>query len=284
MSDLSSRLHTVLDRLPFSVDDTEAANEAFRRWQEEKDPSAQRLVDLWTYCYVCRYFLAKSHGDAFESASAPDELITRTYEKIQENRDGVRDPDRYTNWVSVVCKNTFLNYTRRERVTDSINEEKGPILRADESGIPEKGFVRKAFAEAIDRLPEYLQEPARLYFLEHREVEEISESIGEPVPTVLTYKHKATKKLRNDKRLQKYVSKPKRPARKGGVSNNKLRRMMRAIHVTRKNDNWRVMKSGKNSIDKIFESRREAMRYAKSLKEEFNSKIVIHSRRDKDII
>jgi RNA polymerase sigma factor, sigma-70 family len=163
---------------------------------------------MWTYCYVCRYFLAKSAGDNFESAAAPDELITRTYEKIQENRDGVRDPNRYANWVSVVCKNTFLNYTRRDRAADSIDEEKGPTLRADRSRIPEKGFVREAFAEAIERLPDYLQEPARLYFLEDREFDEISDEIGKAVPTVRTYKHKAVKQLREDERLREYVDRP----------------------------------------------------------------------------
>ncbi len=206
--DPSSRLRTVLDRLPFSIDDTDAANQAFRRWTDQQDPKAERHVDMWTYCYVCRYFLAKSAGDNFDSAAAPDELITRTYEKIQESRDGVRDPDRYANWVSVVCKNTFLNHMRRDRVSDSIDEEKGPTLRADESGIPEKGFVREAFAEAIERLPDYLQEPARLYFLEDREFDEISDEIEKAVPTVRTYKHKAVKQLREDERLREYVDRP----------------------------------------------------------------------------
>jgi RNA polymerase sigma factor (sigma-70 family) len=208
MTDPSSRLRTVIKQLPFAVDDTDAANDAFRRWTEEKDPQAQRLVDMWTYCYVCRYFLAKSAGDSFDSTAAPDKLITRTYEKIQENRDGVRDASRYTNWVSVICKNTFLNYTRRDRTSDSIDKEKGPTLRADTRCVPEQGFVREAFSEAIDRLPDYLQEPARLYFLEDREFEEISEEIGKAVPTVRTYKHKAMKKLREDERLREYVDQP----------------------------------------------------------------------------
>ncbi len=205
MMDPSSRLRTVIDQLPFVVDDTDAANDAFRRWTEEQNPRAERHVDMWTYCYVCRYFLAKSAGDTFESAAAPDELITRTYKKIQENRDGVRDPSRYANWVSVVCKNTFLNYARRDRVSDSIDEDKGPTLRAETSHLPEKGFVREALAEAIERLPDYLQEPARLYFLEDLEFEEISEQIGKAVPTVRTYKHKAVKRLREDERLREYV-------------------------------------------------------------------------------
>lgn len=208
MTDPSSRLRTVIDRLPFAVDDTDAANDAFRRWSEEQDPKAQRLVDMWTYCYVCRYFLAKSAGNSFESVSAPDELIARAYKKIQENRTGVREASRYSNWVSVVCKNTFLNYARRDRTADSINKEKGPTLHADSSRISEKGFVREAFSEAIERLPDYLQEPARLYFLEDREFEEISEEIGKAVPTVRTYKHKAVKKLREDERLREYVDRP----------------------------------------------------------------------------
>jgi RNA polymerase sigma factor (sigma-70 family) len=68
--------------------------------------------------------------------------------------------------------------------------------------------VHEAFVEAIERLPEYLQEPARLYFLENREFEEISEAVGKPVATIRTYKHKALKKLRTDERLQEYVEQP----------------------------------------------------------------------------
>ena len=208
MTDPSSRLRTVLDQLPFSLDDSGAANDAFRRWRENGDPEAERLVDLWTYCFVCRYFLAKASGDVFDRAATSDELITQAYEKVQEKREGVRDPDRYTNWVSVVCKNTFLNYTRRDRVADSIDEEKGPTLRAEESRIPEIGFVREAFEDAIEQLPDYLQEPARLYFLENQEFEEISEKIGKAVPTVRTYKHKAVKQLRQNERLREYIDRP----------------------------------------------------------------------------
>jgi len=209
MPDPSSHLRTVLDRLPFSVDDSDAANDAFGRWLEDDDQDAKRVVDLWTYCFVSRYFLAKAAGDAFETAAAADELITRTFQKVQKNRDNVRNPDRYTNWVSVVCKNTFLNYTRRDRVAASINDDEGPTLKATEARpIPEVGFVREAFSQAIDRLPNYLQEPARLYFLEDREFEEISEEIGKAVPTVRTYKHKAVKKLREDDTLREYVDHP----------------------------------------------------------------------------
>lgn len=206
MSTPSSRLRTVIERLPFPVDDSEAANEAFRRWKTDDDPDAGRLVDLWTYCYVCRYFLSKAAGDAFDRAAAPDRLITRTFEKVRDKRDSVRDPDHYASWVSVVCKNTFLNHTRRDRRPQSIDEEHGPTLKADRTcATREIGFVRESLEAAIDNLPDYLQEPARLYFLEDRDFDEISEAVGKPVPTIRTYKHKALQKLREDETLREYV-------------------------------------------------------------------------------
>ena len=173
------------------------------------DPDAKRLVDLWTYCYVCRYFLSKSTKGTFDNTSDADELTTRAYRKVEKNRDSVRNPDRYANWVSVICKNTLLNYTRRTQFSESIEEEEGPTLTSDEEHpVAKVGFVREAFNEAIERLPPYLQEPARRYFLEDQEFEEISEAIGKPVATVRTYKHKAVKQLRTDDRLQEYVERP----------------------------------------------------------------------------
>ena len=206
MSALSSELRTVTDRLPFSVDDTDAANDAFRRWTEEEDSEAEYVMDLWTYCYICRYFLTKSAGDTFENASDADELVTRAYRKVQQNRGDVRSPNRYANWVSVVCKNTFLNYKRRNRFSESINREEGPELPANEDQpVANIGFVRETLVEAIQELPNYLQEPARLYFLENQEFDEISEEIGKPVATIRTYKHKAVKHLRSNEKLREYV-------------------------------------------------------------------------------
>ncbi len=206
MSTSASELRTIIERLPFSVDDTGAANDAFRRWKDGNDPDAERLVDMWTYCYICRYFLSKSSQGAFDHASDTDDLTTRAYRKVLNNRDGVREPDRYANWVSVICKNTFFNYTRRDQFSESIEGEGGPTLTAERrQSVAEVGFVREALDEAIDRLPKYLQKPARLYFLEDREFEEISDAVDKPVATVRTYKHKAVKQLRTDERLQEYV-------------------------------------------------------------------------------
>ena len=206
MSTSSSRLQAVTDRLPFPMDDTDAVNDAFRRWRRRDDPDAERVVELWVYCYVCRYFLLKAAGEVFDQAAVLDELITSTYEKVRENIGNVRDPDRFSSWVSVICKNTFLNYARRTRTTASIDQEQGPTLRADGDGPTARlGHTREVIKEAINRLPEYLQRPARLYVLEGKNFEEISEETGKAVPTVRTYKHKAIRRLRKDDTLQEYI-------------------------------------------------------------------------------
>jgi RNA polymerase sigma factor (sigma-70 family) len=206
MSASSSHLRTVSDQLPFSIDNTDAVNDAFRRWRQQDDADAEQIVELWVYCFVCRYFLVKAARDAFDRAAVLDELITSTYEKIQENHDNVRAPEQFSSWVSVICKNTFLNYARRTRTSQSIDRGQGPTLAA-EDGMPtaELGHAREVLQNAINRLPEYLRIPARLYFLEDRSFEDISEETGKAVSTVRTYKHKAVRRLREDDTLREYV-------------------------------------------------------------------------------
>jgi DNA-directed RNA polymerase specialized sigma24 family protein len=150
----SSQLRTVIDRLPFPVDDTRAANDAFRRWTQDNAQAAKRVVDLWTYCYVCRYFLSKSARGTFQNASDADELTTRAYQKVQKHRDSVRDPSRYANWVSVVCKNTLLNYARRNRFSESIEKENGPTLRAEaKRPTANIGFVARHSRKRLNGCP-----------------------------------------------------------------------------------------------------------------------------------
>lgn len=209
MTTPTSRLRSVLDQIPFDLDDTAAVNEAFQQWKDEDALDAKRNVDLWTYCYVWRYFLVKSARGAVDDASDVDDLIARAYKKVEEGRTDIRRAGRYASWVSVICKNTFLNYTRRDRVSRSIDADEGPDLVADASGpFDDLGYVRRAFEEAIQRLPEYLRETARLYFLEDKSFKEVGEVIGKSVATVRTYKYKVVKRLREDEHLEDILNPP----------------------------------------------------------------------------
>jgi RNA polymerase sigma factor (sigma-70 family) len=65
--------------------------------------------------------------------------------------------------------------------------------------------VLQALHNAIDRLPAYLQETARLHFLQELTYEEISERINKSVPTVRSYRHKVVKKFREDDQLLTFL-------------------------------------------------------------------------------
>lgn len=209
MTTPTSRLRSVLEQIPFDLDDTDAVNDAFKQWSEDDSEAAKRNVDLWTYCYIWRYFLSKSARGSVDDPSDVDDLIARAYKKVEDGRTDIRRAGRYASWVSVICKNTFLNYARRDRVSQSIDADEGPELRADPDGpFDDVGYVRQAFEEAIHRLPTYLQETARLYFLENKSFKEVAEVIGKTVATVRTYKYKAVKRLRDDDQLRDVLNPP----------------------------------------------------------------------------
>lgn len=201
----------VVDCLPFSVDDVDAVNETFQRWRQTGSERDERCISMWTYCFTLRYFLAKSAQGNLRNASDLDALVDKAYTKILDNRDSVRNAARYASWVSVVCKNVFLNYSRQDRREQSIDEDGGPTLTTEPSTSSyDAGFVTRLLETCIEELPEYLQETAHLYFIEGYTYEEISEEIDKPVPTVRTYKHKVVRRFRKNSKIAELLERSTR--------------------------------------------------------------------------
>jgi RNA polymerase sigma factor (sigma-70 family) len=201
---LPPHLQSLTEQLPFELANVDKANAVFERWATQEKETAKRLVDIWTYCYVVQYFYVKSVHDEIRGASDLDDLVTRAYNRINEKRSGLRDPSRYAHWVSVICKRIFLNHVRTRFDRTSIDAEEGPRLPPVDAAhvTSDLGFTHQLLLDAIDRLPEYLQETARLYFLDEWSFSEVSDKIGKPVPTVRAYKHKVVKRLREDETLR----------------------------------------------------------------------------------
>ncbi|WP_022836364.1 RNA polymerase sigma factor [Salisaeta longa] len=195
----------VAEVLPFALDDTAAVNDVFARWCANASQKDLKLVELWTYGYVQRYYFYKMIRGELKQASDLDALVEKAHTRAQSSRDTVRNPKRYANWVSVICKHTFLNYQRGDRHMDSLDDEEAPTLPADTlPPIPEGAFLRQPIENAIEALPDYLQVTARMCLLEHASFEEVSEAIGKSVGTVRAYKSRALKQLRQDEGLREY--------------------------------------------------------------------------------
>ncbi len=199
-------LDVLIAKLPFHLDDVEAVNDCFVRWREAPSDEDRFTIDLWTYCFIRRYFLIKLVQESSVGPADFDDLVDRTFLKIEASVARIKRPGHYANWVSVVCKNTFLNFLRDRRHAVSLDENPGPQIAAEPSRVyGDVGLLRVAVYGAIGRLPPYLRECVRLRFIDGLTYEEISTKTGFPLPRIRSYINKAMKKFRDDERLLAYL-------------------------------------------------------------------------------
>ncbi len=199
-------LDSLASRLPFHLDDIKSANAAFMQWQESGSDSDYRIVQLWTYCFIRRYYLVKFIQESTYGVADLDELIEKTFLKVERGATEINRPSRYASWVSVVCKNTFLNYLRSRKPSVSIEEEGTPPLVAEAPAVyDDVGLAREAVQRAIDRLPDYLQECVRLRFIDGLSYSEISERTGYPLPRIRSYINKGLNRFRSDETLLSFL-------------------------------------------------------------------------------
>jgi RNA polymerase sigma factor (sigma-70 family) len=200
-------LEALVARLPFHLDDTGSINTCYARWFDSPSKRDRLTIDLWTYCFIRRYFLIKFVQESTVGPADFEELVDRTFRKVEQSAGQIKRPERYASWVSVVCKNTFLNYLRDFRRAVSLDADRSPQLVAETpQPFSDVGIVRQAVQEAIGRLPDYLQECVRLRFIEGLSYAEINDRTGYPLPRIRSYINKAMKRFREDSLLIAYLN------------------------------------------------------------------------------
>ncbi|TDI70186.1 MAG: sigma-70 family RNA polymerase sigma factor [Bacteroidetes bacterium] len=199
--DLKS-LDALASQLPFHLDDTSEVNEVYCSYQERPHPSTSYLVDLWTYCYIRRYYLIKFIGSSGFRSSDLDQVVEKTYQKVERSRSQLERNDRYAQWVSVICKNTYVNFVTRRKYVTTLETDSNVTIELDEMGTSEDaGALFLALSRAIEKLPVFLRSIARLRFVEDLSYDEISRLTGKSIPTVRSYVHKVCYRFRSDSGL-----------------------------------------------------------------------------------
>lgn len=199
MTDPFASVQVVAAQLPFHLDETDKANAAFVRWRETNDLKAKRTVDLWTYCFIRRYYLVKAAKDTSMRSADVEALIEKVYARVEKSRASIRDATRYAGWTSVVCRNMFLNYVRRRRDVVSADDGILDTLKAESfESHHESMLLLQTLLAAIGRLPQFLQQVARFRLVEQWSYEEISKALDKPIPNIRAYVNKACKRLRKD--------------------------------------------------------------------------------------
>jgi len=200
-ADLMATVHQLAARLPFSINDTEEVNRRFELSKAKPDPAEEEILQLWTYCFIRRYFLIKFAKDPSAPVADFDMIVETTFVRVYRGQQKMRDYTRYANWVSVICKNTFLNYLRSRKRQPMVSLDDQPELeQEDETGV-DTVLVRAAVECAIERLPEFLRETARLRFLTDVSYEEMARRMGKSVPTIRSYVNKVLNRFRRDTKL-----------------------------------------------------------------------------------
>ena len=198
--DALRHLDAVARHLPFGIDDYAAANAAFARWKASGEDDDLQAVELWTYCYVQRYFLIRF----LRERGAPSDFeacLSRAVQRARRSYDRVREAEKFASYVSVTCKNTLRNYRRDRRDLDEIADGMATTRQPD---VPDYDgdVLRAVLARALDAMPATVREIGRLRFLDRMEYPEIAEATGRPLPTVRTYAARAMGRLREDPQLR----------------------------------------------------------------------------------
>ncbi len=191
-------LRTVAEYLPFHLDDTAQVNETFVRWHRHPTAADKHLVDLWTYCFIYRYFLIKFAPSNRQAPLCFDQLVANAFDDVQEHLSDLRQPERYTGWVGTICKNTFVNYLRTRRGLVPLDTEEPGLVAEEEDAnkAHDDTVVKRTLRAAIGSLPAFLSDVARMRLLERRSYETISRHTGKPMATLRTYVNRALGQLR----------------------------------------------------------------------------------------
>ena len=199
-----STLNEVATLLPFHLDDAKQVNDTFIRWRQDKAAADKRLVDIWTSCFVYRYFLVKFAASEAHRYLAFDRLVATAFADVLRNLRRVRQPECYAGWVSTICRNTLINHLRAHRTTVTLEQDAPALVVEDPvctSG-RDATVLHQSIRSAIDALPDFLRDVARMRLLENRSYGAIQEATGKPLATLRAYVNRAIDHLRRNTTLQ----------------------------------------------------------------------------------
>lgn len=194
--DAFHHLDAVARHLPFAVDDYGKANDAFSLWRKEATEETRKVVDLWVYCYVQRYFTYRFINER-GAPSDVEQCISRAVKRCQKAYESVEKPDRFASYVSVVCKRTLLNHRRSRRELVEVTEYTA-MTEPQQMATDDMAVVLYVLELAISAMPKAIREIARLRYVEQLGYEEIAARTGVAIATVRTYAARAVARFRED--------------------------------------------------------------------------------------
>lgn len=146
------------------------------------------------YPYVTKYLLKLTHDENLTEDLTQDVFlkVIRTIEEYKT--DGKAS---FATYIITIAKNTFIDYTRRNRVLFS---EISETEIQDSENTENKVLANLEYGEIIryiDTLPSNQANVIRLKYIDEYTLREIESITGVPAKTVKSRIHERTKKLRS---------------------------------------------------------------------------------------
>jgi RNA polymerase sigma factor (sigma-70 family) len=203
LDDTIRALSDVASELPFAIGDCDAANQTYRRWCEHGLEEDFQLLLMWLFCYSRRYFVTKWMQQPDLPPSDLEGPITDAFNVCERQLHAVREPDTFASYVSVICKNTFINYCRRRSrhllvPADDLEEDYRASDGGEIAAACDRAMFVAAAGSAIERLPPSLRDVVEMRLVLGLSYEDIQARTGHSRATLRSYLFKAIGKLRKD--------------------------------------------------------------------------------------
>ena len=167
--------------------------ELIRRCQNGDKAAFDTLIRTF-YPYVTKYLL-KITRDENLTEDLTQEVFLKVIRTIESYRtDGKAS---FATYIITIAKNTFIDYTRKNRVVPAeLSEAETKSVEDTESKVL-TGIEYNEVIKYIDSLPPNQANVIRMKYLDEYTLKEIESITGVPVKTIKSRIHEGTKKLRS---------------------------------------------------------------------------------------
>ena len=167
--------------------------EIVKRCQNGDKAAFDTLIRTF-YPYVTKYLLKLTHDE-----SLTEDLTQDVFLKMIRHIDAYESEGKasFATYLITIAKNTFIDYTRRNRVV--LSELPEAEMQSGEN-LENKVMTTLAYDETvkyIDSLPPNQARVLRLKYIDEYTLKEIESITGVPSKTVKSRIHEGTKKLRS---------------------------------------------------------------------------------------
>jgi len=154
-------------------------------------------MPLFDQLYNFAHWLTQDRDDA-------EDLVQETFAKALRGFSSYQQGTNFRAWMYRILRNTFLSSRTGRKAMMTVpleQDEDGPVVAAVDTQTPEAILIDRSdqhlLQESLDELPLHFREILLLCEVEEMSYQEIAETLGVPIGTVMSRLSRARRALRD---------------------------------------------------------------------------------------